>query len=159
MAPSVRMAPLRRTRRALRIWRTVLTLIALLWWDGQAWTYRGGLSSERRQERQRQRAKWLTAELLTLGSAFIKLGQLLSARPDVLPAGWVAELAELQDRVPAFSFDRVQSVLEEELGQRCAEVVDLDGPLWLAEDWDNALRYDGTVVHPSTPALWGILLR
>ena len=36
-----------------------------------------------------------------------------------------------------------------------AEVVDLDGPLWLAEDWDNALRYDGTVVHPSTPALWG----
>ena len=80
MAPTVRMAPLRRTRRALRIWRTVLTLIALLWWDGQTWTYRGGVSPERRQERQRQRAQWLTAELLTLGSAFIKLGQSASVR-------------------------------------------------------------------------------
>ncbi|MBL6740558.1 MAG: AarF/ABC1/UbiB kinase family protein [Synechococcus sp. BS301-5m-G54] len=150
MAPTVRMAPLRRTRRALRIWRTVLTLIALLWWDGQTWTYRGGVSPERRQERQRQRAQWLTAELLTLGSAFIKLGQLLSARPDVLPAGWVAELAELQDRVPAFSFDRVQSVLEEELGQRCAEVVDLDpdplGAASLAQVHRASLRSGRQVV-------------
>ena len=27
--------------RALRIWRAVLTLLLLLWWDGQSWTYRG----------------------------------------------------------------------------------------------------------------------
>ena len=84
------------------------------------------MTPERRQTRQQQRARWLTAELLHLGSAFIKLGQLLSARPDVLPAGWVAELAELQDKVPAFPFDQAQSLLEEELGARCAEIIDLD---------------------------------
>ena len=112
--------------RALRIWRSVLTLLLLLWWDAQAWTYGGKVSAELRAERQRHRARWLTAELLRLGSAFIKLGQLLSARPDILPAGWVAELAALQDSVPAFGFAEVQTVLEQELGQRCAEVIDLD---------------------------------
>ena len=79
--------------RALRIWRAVLTLLLLLWWDGQSWTYRGGVTAERRAHRQQQRARWLTAELLSLGSAFIKLGQLLSARPDILPAGWVAAVS------------------------------------------------------------------
>ena len=70
-------------------------------------------SQEGRAARQQRRARWLTAELLQLGSAFIKLGQLLSARPDVLPAGWVTELASLQDSVPAFPFEQVQAVLEE----------------------------------------------
>ena len=36
-----------------------------------------------------------------------------------------------------------------------AEIVDLDGPLLLAEDRDPALRFDGSVVHPADPALWG----
>jgi len=119
-------SPLRRALRGLRIWRSVLTLMVLLWWDGRAWTYRGGCTEERRAARQQRRARWLTAELLELGSAFIKLGQLLSARPDVLPAGWVSELADLQDKVPSFSFDRAQAVLEDELGQRCVEIIDLD---------------------------------
>ena len=136
--------------RALRIWRAVLTLLLLLWWDAQAWTYRGGATAERRSARQRQRAHWLTAELLRLGSAFIKLGQLLSARPDILPAGWVAELAALQDRVPAFSFAEVQTVLEQELGQRCAEVIDLDpeplGAASLAQVHRASLRSGRQVV-------------
>ena len=119
-------SPLRRALRGLRIWRSVLTLMVLLWWDGRAWTYRGACTEERRAARQQRRARWLTAELLELGSAFIKLGQLLSARPDVLPAGWVSELADLQDKVPSFSFDRAQVVLEDELGQRCVEIIDLD---------------------------------
>ena len=110
----------------MRIWRSVLVLLVLLWWDSRTWSYPGGMTPERRQTRQQQRARWLTAELLHLGSAFIKLGQLLSARPDVLPPGWVAELAELQDRVPAFPFDQAQALLEAELGARCAEIIDLD---------------------------------
>ena len=121
-----RSLPWRRGLRALRIWRSVLVLLVLLWWDSRSWSYPGGMTPERRQTRQQHRARWLTAELLQLGSAFIKLGQLLSARPDVLPAGWVAELAELQDKVPAFPFDQAQALLEEELGARCAEIIDLD---------------------------------
>ena len=136
--------------RALRIWRSVLTLLLLLWWDAQAWTYGGKVTAELRAERQRQRARWLTTELLRLGSAFIKLGQLLSARPDILPAGWVAELAALQDSVPAFGFAEVQTVLEQELGQRCAEVIDLDpeplGAASLAQVHRASLRSGRQVV-------------
>ena len=36
-----------------------------------------------------------------------------------------------------------------------ARVVDLDGPLLLAKDRPDGLRYDGSLVYPSTPALWG----
>ena len=141
---------LQRAIRAAVIWRAVLTLLLLLWWDGQSWTYRGGATRERRAERQQQRAQWLTRQLLELGSAFIKLGQLLSSRPDILLAGWVSELASLQDNVPAFSFDRVQTVLEEELGQRCAEVIDLDpqplGAASLAQVHRASLRSGRQVV-------------
>ena len=141
---------LQRAIRALVIWRAVLTLLVLLWWDGQAWTYRGGATRERRAARQQQRAQWRTRQLLDMGSAFIKLGQLLSSRPDILPAGWVSELASLQDNVPAFSFDRVQTVLEEELGQRCAEVIDLDpqplGAASLAQVHRASLRSGRQVV-------------
>ena len=146
----LRSAGLRRMVRALKIWRTVLTLLALLWWDSQDWTYRGGTSPEQRAGRQRRRARWLTQELIRLGSAFIKLGQLLSARPDILPSGWVEELAALQDSVPPFGFDRVQTMLEEELGQRCAEVVDLDpeplGAASLAQVHRASLRSGRQVV-------------
>ena len=139
-----------RMLRGLRIWRAVLTLLLFLWWDSQAWTYRGGHTPERRAARQQRRARWLTAELLQLGSAFIKLGQLLSARPDILPAGWVAELASLQDSVPAFPFEQVQTVLEEELGPRCAEVIDLDpvplGAASLAQVHRASLRSGRQVV-------------
>jgi L-alanine-DL-glutamate epimerase-like enolase superfamily enzyme len=36
-----------------------------------------------------------------------------------------------------------------------ARIVDLDGPLLLARDRPNSLVYDGSLVHPATPALWG----
>ncbi len=36
-----------------------------------------------------------------------------------------------------------------------AHFVDLDGPLLLARDRPDGLRYDGSVVHPPSPALWG----
>ena len=90
--------------RAIRIWRSVIILLFFLWLDSQKWTYTGGFSQQKETIRQQDRAKWLTKELLKLGSAFIKLGQLISARPDVLPRSWIIELAGLQDQVPAFSF-------------------------------------------------------
>ena len=141
---------LRGLRRSLRIWRAVLQLLVGLWWDAASWTYPGGVSDDRRAARQRRRARWLTAELLQLGSAFIKLGQLLSARPDVLPAGYVEELAHLQDQVPSFPFGTVQALLEQELGERCAEIVDLEavplGAASLAQVHRASLRSGRQVV-------------
>ncbi|MCP9928339.1 AarF/ABC1/UbiB kinase family protein [Cyanobium sp. CH-040] len=136
--------------RPLRIWWLALRLSLGLWWDGQSWTYPGGSTPERRSQRARRRARWLTAEFLALGSAFIKLGQLLSARPDVLPAELVEELALLQDRVPAFPFAVVQELLEAELAERCAEIIDLDptplGSASLAQVHRASLRSGRQVV-------------
>ena len=117
---------LERSFRAFRIWLSVLRLISFLWWDSQTWTYKKGFNKNNRSKRQYIRAKWLTKELLRLGSAFIKIGQLLSARPDVLPPGWVTELADLQDRVPPFSFHIAQELLKQELKGKFDQIIEID---------------------------------
>ncbi|MDK2925130.1 MAG: ubiquinone biosynthesis protein [Bacillota bacterium] len=64
----------------------------------------------------------LRRALTDLGPTFIKLGQLLSTRPDLLPPDVVSELAKLQDRVPPFPFAEVRQVIAAELGQEVDEV-------------------------------------
>lgn len=51
-----------------------------------------------------------------LGPTFVKLGQILSTRPDIVPAAFVKEFEKLQDRVPSFSFEELRSQIELELG-------------------------------------------
>ncbi len=58
----------------------------------------------------------LLESLLTLGPTFIKLGQLLSTRPDVLPPEYIEVLSALQDEVPPAEWDQAKTVLEDELG-------------------------------------------
>jgi len=50
------------------------------------------------------------------GGGFLKVGQLLSSRPDLLPQAWIEALSTLQDEVPAEDEDRIVALLEEELG-------------------------------------------
>ncbi len=52
-----------------------------------------------------------------LGPTFIKLGQLLSTRPDLIPADFLGELSKLQDEIPPFSLTEVHTIIQEELGQ------------------------------------------
>lgn len=52
-----------------------------------------------------------------LGPTFIKLGQLLSTRQDLLPPDIIVELKKLQDEVPPFEFTKVREVVEEQMGQ------------------------------------------
>ena len=99
---------LQRFGRALKIWTILLGLLFYLWFDSKKWTYLKGYTVKKREKRNTTRAKWLTKELVHLGSAFIKLGQLLSARADVIPSAWVNELTSLQDRFPPFAFEKVQ---------------------------------------------------
>lgn len=49
-----------------------------------------------------------------LGPTFIKLGQILSLRPDLLPLGLIKELSRLQDNVATLPFEEIKTVLEEE---------------------------------------------
>jgi len=75
-----------------------------------------GRSRQVSSERRRRRAEQLLDSMLTLGPTFIKLGQLLSTRPDVLPPEYIAEFAKLQDRVPPADWAEAEAVLETELG-------------------------------------------
>ena len=116
----------RKIFRAIKIWVLVIRLLFILWLDSKSWSYLYGSSAKIRKLRQIKRAKWLTSELLQLGAAFIKIGQLLSARPDVLPAEWVIELANLQDNVPPFSFENANRVIEKEIGRQIEEILKIE---------------------------------
>jgi predicted unusual protein kinase regulating ubiquinone biosynthesis (AarF/ABC1/UbiB family) len=75
-----------------------------------------GRSRQVAPEKRRERAEILLDTLLTLGPTFIKLGQILSTRPDVLPSEYIEVLSQLQDDVPPASWEESKAVLEEELG-------------------------------------------
>lgn len=63
----------------------------------------------------------LAAELEALGPTFIKLGQVLSSRSDLLPVPYLEALSRLQDRVEPFPFEEVEKVVAEELGVRISK--------------------------------------
>jgi predicted unusual protein kinase regulating ubiquinone biosynthesis (AarF/ABC1/UbiB family) len=63
-------------------------------------------------------AEELTAELESMGPTFVKLGQLLSSRVDLLPPAYTRALARLQDDVEPFSSDQVEDIVSSELGVR-----------------------------------------
>jgi ubiquinone biosynthesis protein len=75
----------------------------------------GGPDEEGVTGRRRQ-AKRLRSALEELGPTFAKLGQLLSTRPDLLPAEFIEELSELQDAVPPLGEAEVVRVMEHDLG-------------------------------------------
>lgn len=60
--------------------------------------------------------------LVELGPTFVKLGQMLSIRPDTVGDEFAAELSKLQDQVPPFPFSEVKSVIERELGAPLTEL-------------------------------------
>ncbi len=57
-----------------------------------------------------------------LGPAFIKFGQIMSTRPDLIPLELIPELKKLQDNVPPFSEDKAASLIEKELGSPISEI-------------------------------------
>jgi len=75
-------------------------------------------------ERYRRHAARAVDAFIGLGPLFIKLGQILSVRPDVLPDPYIAEFSRLQDEVPPEEFDRVKPLIESELGRRVEDVFD-----------------------------------
>jgi len=69
-----------------------------------------------------QRAGELRTLLSRLGPSFVKIGQALSARPDLLPKPYLDALADLQDRLPSFPTDIARRVIEDELGSPVEEL-------------------------------------
>src|SRR3982751_4410299 len=68
------------------------------------------------------KAKAFRERLVELGPAYIKLGQVLSPRPALVPQPYIDELEHLQDDVPPMGFDAVESTIEEELHARISKL-------------------------------------
>ncbi|HIK25547.1 MAG TPA: AarF/ABC1/UbiB kinase family protein [Thermosynechococcus sp. M46_R2017_013] len=108
-----RRRPLLVLSRWLRILWPVFWLLFNYWWDritGQS------------KQNQLRRAIALRETLTRLGPAYIKVGQALSTRPDLLPAVYLEELTKLQDQLPPFPNEVAFQFIEEELGAPPAEL-------------------------------------
>ena len=67
-------------------------------------------------------ARTFASDLESLGPTFIKLGQLLSTRPDVMPANYIEALSRLQSTVAPVSAEKVTAIIESELGTPISEL-------------------------------------
>ena len=94
-----------------RLWQTLLPIGLFLL--GVGWEKLIG--SLDKNERKTYRAKEFTNLLVDLGPAFIKAGQALSTRPDIVPPIVLEELAQLQDQLPGFESKLAMACIEEDL--------------------------------------------
>ncbi len=95
-----------------RLWQTLVPIGLYLLGVSTDWLF--GLLNNR--ERSRQRAKEAAELLVDLGPAFIKAGQALSTRPDIVPPVLLEELAQLQDQLPGFDSALAMACIEKDLG-------------------------------------------
>jgi len=100
-------------RRIFTVLKPILAFILGLWLDKRWGTL---VKNERR------RAVQLRDLLTKLGPAYIKIGQALSTRPDLVPPIYLEELTRLQDQLPAFPNEIAYQFIEEELGAPPSEI-------------------------------------
>jgi predicted unusual protein kinase regulating ubiquinone biosynthesis (AarF/ABC1/UbiB family) len=119
-------------RRFVDIWSFVLTLMFKIWRYNKTWSYPGGITESKQAARRKAQAIWIRNTFLDLGPTFIKVGQLFSTRADIFPGEYVEELAKLQDKVPAFSYEQVEEIVEQELGKKIPQLFQSFEPIPLA---------------------------
>ena len=112
--------PLKVFGRFIGIFLPMITFALGLWLDK---------ITDRSKQNLGKRATQIRRLLTKLGPAYIKIGQALSTRPDLVPPQFLEELAQLQDNIPAFSNEIAYQFIEEELGDKpeviYAEISDL----------------------------------
>ncbi|MCA1903643.1 MAG: AarF/ABC1/UbiB kinase family protein [Cyanobacteria bacterium KgW148] len=106
--------------RPLEVWARYLTIFVPIL--GLFWEIWLGTKFGRDVKNDRQLAIKLRKLLTKLGPAFIKIGQALSTRPDIVPPVYLEELSQLQDQLPSFSNDIAFQFIREELGADPQEV-------------------------------------
>ncbi|MBN8623753.1 MAG: AarF/ABC1/UbiB kinase family protein [Flavobacteriales bacterium] len=79
-----------------------------------------------------QKPEELVEDLKKMGPTYVKLGQLLSTRPDLLPENYLQSLANLQDDVETVPYEEVQKIFEEEIGVKINKAFELFDPKPLA---------------------------
>ena len=101
-----------------RLWQTLIPIFSYIFsigWD----KITGKLKLEKQA---RFRAKQLTNLLVQLGPAFVKAGQALSTRPDIIPGILLEELSELQDQLPGFEGEKAMELIEEDLNTKIDDI-------------------------------------
>mmetsp|Transcript_6951 Transcript_6951/g.10955 ORF Transcript_6951/g.10955 Transcript_6951/m.10955 type:complete len:740 (-) Transcript_6951:340-2559(-) len=74
------------------------------------------------EKNERQRARELKEVLTLCGPAFVKVGQALSTRPDLVPQAYIEELAEMQDQLPPFPDEQAFQLIELDTGRRIQDM-------------------------------------
>ncbi|MDQ3635010.1 MAG: AarF/ABC1/UbiB kinase family protein [Acidobacteriota bacterium] len=81
-------------------------------------------SEKNKEAKQEKQALWLKDEIVKLGPTFIKIGQSMGTRADLLPLPFVKELGTLVDDVPAFPNEVAFARIEKEFGRKISDVYD-----------------------------------
>jgi len=102
------------TIRTIQILIKLLPSILALRRDRKKWIHQE--RTEIDSEQFRKNARKVLNTFISLGPVYIKLGQWLSSRADILPQPYLEELAKLQDSVPAAPFEQVKPIIEKDLG-------------------------------------------
>ena len=102
------------TTRTIKIFVKLLPSILALRKDRRDWVKKDGKDVD--LEKYRKNACKVLNTFISLGPVYIKLGQWLSSRADILPQPYLEELAKLQDNVPAAPFDKVRPIIENDIG-------------------------------------------
>ena len=106
-----------------RLWQTLIPIFAYIFSVG----FDKLTGQLKKESKARFRAKQLTNLLVELGPAFVKAGQALSTRPDIIPAVLLEELSELQDQLPGFDGNKAMELIEEDLNKKINEIfLDID---------------------------------
>ena len=101
-----------------RLWQTLIPIFSYIlsvFWD----KITGALKNK---QQARFRATQLTNLLVKLGPAFVKAGQALSTRPDIIPVVLLEELSQLQDQLPGFDGDEAMELIEKDLNKNIDEI-------------------------------------
>lgn len=107
-------------KRRLQVWGRIFTVLA------PAISFAFGVWFDRKLGKKvktdRRRAVQLRELLTRLGPAYIKIGQALSTRPDLVPPVYLEEFTQLQDKLPPFPNELAYQFIEEEIGARPEEI-------------------------------------
>ena len=106
----------------LRLWVWIPRLLQVLWTLGGLVLVLLLRGSSKSAEVQQQLARGILNTLTGLGPCFIKVGQALSTRPDLVRRDWLEELTRLQDDLPSFPHDHALERIEQELGAPAHEL-------------------------------------
>jgi predicted unusual protein kinase regulating ubiquinone biosynthesis (AarF/ABC1/UbiB family) len=107
-------------QKPLQVWNRIVQICSPFIRYGFVWWWNRNVQLTETQ--QRQQAIRLREIITQLGPAFIKVGQAISTRPDLVPPIYLEELARLQDQLPPFENELAYRFIEEELGAKPNEI-------------------------------------